>query len=175
MNALAAAALVLLAVAQDPRAFRMPKKAEPPKAEQPAPEVLPVPSDPLPAKPAESVPSSAPEPAPAPAPETASAPAPETASAPAPETASAPEPAPAPEPEPESESAAAPRKPLMFELPGLKNDAAPATGNGQRATPEPATSELARPDFTLPNQPPRQKKPKAPRPFRLPEKSDVSN
>ncbi|MGZ5444837.1 MAG: hypothetical protein ACXW5J_24555 [Thermoanaerobaculia bacterium] len=159
MNALAAAALVLLAVAQDPRAFRMPKKAEPPKAEQPAPEVLPVPSDPLPAKPAESVPSSAPEPAPAPAPE----------------TASAPEPAPAPEPEPESESAAAPRKPLMFELPGLKNDAAPATGNGQRATPEPATSELARPDFTLPNQPPRQKKPKAPRPFRLPEKSDVSN
>ncbi|MGZ5472322.1 MAG: hypothetical protein ACXW31_00025 [Thermoanaerobaculia bacterium] len=159
MNALAAAALVLLAVAQDPRAFRMPKKAEPPKAEQPAPEVLPVPSDPLPAKPAESVPSSAPEPAPAPAPE----------------TASAPEPAPAPEPEPESEPAAAPRKPLMFELPGLKNDAAPATGNGQRATPEPATSELARPDFTLPNQPPRQKKPKAPRPFRLPDKNDVSN
>lgn len=168
MNALAVAALLLLAAAQDPRAFRMPEKpVEPPKAEQPAQQELPEASAPLPAKPAES------ETAPAPAPE------PEAAPASAPEPVSEPEPAPPPAP------TAAPQKPLMFELPkpASKNEAAAATGHGPRATQpatqpatlEPATPERAAPRFTLPNQPPRQRKPKAPRPFRLPEKNDVSN
>lgn len=191
MNAVAVAALVLLAVAQDPRAFRMPKKpAEPPKAEQeqPAREELPVPNDPLPAAPAGSQPAPETEtdtepdtePAPVPAPE--NEPAPESQPEPEPQPATDPATDPAPEPAP----ATTPQKSLMFELPkpAGKNEAAPATGNGPRstgaaspkpATPKPATPERAGPAFTLPNQPAREKKPKTPRPFRLPDKNDVSN